>query len=172
MKLVCVEIGVSPEPRVFCHRAIYQLVHAWGTRQTLDVSYHRNIFIGMKFDSNSNKNHITRPVSGPFSSTMASSSEFNLSTLQLYADEAERLLICCHDECHYALSVTGSQVTSHLRDKHQIPQELRNGLTRHLKNEYPNFFRTPVELPPRDKGSQIHPQLRIYDRFVAGSVLI
>jgi hypothetical protein len=36
-----------------------------------------------------------------------------LAQFQLYAGPDEHLLICCHTECSYALSVDRSQVTSH-----------------------------------------------------------
>jgi hypothetical protein len=50
-----------------------------------------------------------------------------LCRFQLYAD-LERLLICCRRECGYALSVVRSQVTSHLRGKHNVSADLRAGL--------------------------------------------
>ncbi|PVH70107.1 hypothetical protein DL98DRAFT_389770, partial [Cadophora sp. DSE1049] len=88
-----------------------------------------------------------------------------LSTLQLYADDTERLLICCHSECGFALSVARSQATSHLRDKHHIPKELRDGLTHYLRHGHPCSFRNPTEVAPRDDGSPVHRMLRIYDGF-------
>ena len=57
---------------------------------------------------------VQNPAIGP---EMASTGAFDLSALQLYADDTERLLICCHSECGFALSVSRSQATSHLRDK-------------------------------------------------------
>jgi len=96
---------------------------------------------------------------------MAFTSDFDLSTLQLYANDVERLLICYYCKCGFALSVTGSQVTSHLRDKHNVSKELRDGLTRYLKYGHPYSFRNPAEAAPRDDSSQIHHNLRIYDGF-------
>ncbi|OBT78668.1 hypothetical protein VF21_02253 [Pseudogymnoascus sp. 05NY08] len=96
---------------------------------------------------------------------MASTGAFDLSALQLYADDTERLLICCHSECGFALSVSRSQATSHLRDKHNISKELRDGLTRYLKHGHPYPFRNPADVAPRDDGSQVHRMLRIHDGF-------
>jgi hypothetical protein len=45
-----------------------------------------------------------------------------LAQYQLYADLEERILIyCC---CQYALAVTNSQVTSYLREKHDVLEVL------------------------------------------------
>lgn len=88
-----------------------------------------------------------------------------LQKLQLFLDDKEQLLICCRSECGYALAVKHSQVTSHLRDKHQVTEADRRGLTRHLTIAYPTGFRNPVDLPPRDDGCDAHPQLRVYDGF-------
>jgi hypothetical protein len=88
-----------------------------------------------------------------------------LSRFQLYADLEEQLLICSRRECGYALSVARSQATSHLRDKHNVPAELRAGLTHLLKHEYPDFFRNPAEVALRDDGALIHPKLHLYDGF-------
>ncbi|KAH9205442.1 hypothetical protein DL95DRAFT_397647, partial [Leptodontidium sp. 2 PMI_412] len=96
---------------------------------------------------------------------MASTGQFDLSELELYADDEERVLICCQSECGYALSVAGSQVTSHLRDKHHVAKELRDDLTRYLKHGHLYSFRNPADVAPRDDGSQIHRMLRVYDGF-------
>ena len=96
---------------------------------------------------------------------MASTGAFDLSALQLYADDTECLLICCHTDCGFALSVSRSQATSHLRDKHNISKKLRDGLTRYLKHGHPYPFRNPADVAPRDDGSQVHRMLRIHDGF-------
>ena len=88
-----------------------------------------------------------------------------LAQFQLYADPNERLLICCHDECGYALSVSRSQVTSHLRDKHGVSEELRKGLTRYLNQEHPYNFRDPASLPTRPDGSPPHPKLQLHEGY-------
>jgi hypothetical protein len=93
---------------------------------------------------------------------MTSTKDF-LADLQLYADDVHRVLICCR--CGYALSVTGSQATSHLRDKHHVQRELRDGLTRYLKHVHPYSFKNPADLPARADGSFVHPQLRVHDGF-------
>ncbi|KAH9205597.1 hypothetical protein DL95DRAFT_237576, partial [Leptodontidium sp. 2 PMI_412] len=51
-----------------------------------------------------------------------------LARYELYVDPDVHLLICCRPECGFALFTTRSQVTSHLRDKHRVPKNLRKGL--------------------------------------------
>jgi len=99
-----------------------------------------------------------------FELIMASAHD-NLSQFQLYADLEEHLLICCRSECGYALSVARSQVTSHLRDKHNVLADLRTGLTPLLKHEYPDFFRNPADVALRDDGALIYAKLHLYDGF-------
>src|SRR5436190_18033768 len=93
---------------------------------------------------------------------MPSLSQFDLC--QLYADPDTRALICRRATCQYALAVTGSQVTSHLRDKHQVSKEYRQGLTAHIRH-HPIGLRDPADIPSRPDGSEAHPELRVYDGF-------
>lgn len=86
-----------------------------------------------------------------------------LKKLQLAIDYTEQVLICCR--CGYALAVKHSQVTSHLRDNHQVSESDRRGLTRYLTSIYPNGFRNPADLRPRDKGSDAHPHLCVHDGY-------
>lgn len=72
--------------------------------------------------------------------------------LPLLFDWEKRLVLCRH--CHYALAVTGTQVGSHLRQRHQIPIQYRKGLDRFIQR---HGFRTPTEVPPRHDGSPKHP---------------
>ena len=88
-----------------------------------------------------------------------------LAQFQLYANPNERLLICCHRECGFALSVARSQVTSHLREKHSVPEELRKGLTQYLNKEHPHDFRDPATLPTRSDGSPPHPKLQLHEGY-------
>src|ERR1700704_1399210 len=88
-----------------------------------------------------------------------------LSELQLYVDREEQLLICFRTECGYALSVERSQVTSHLRDKHNVAADLRRGITHILKHEYAGFFRNPAEVAERADGALIHAKLHLYEGF-------
>ena len=52
-----------------------------------------------------------------------------------------------------------SQVTSRLRDKHQV-SELRVGLTRYLNRTYPNSFRNPASVLAQPDGSPAYPKLK------------
>ena len=96
---------------------------------------------------------------------MASTGNFNLSTLHFYTDDTEQLLICCHSKYRFAFFIIRSQATSYLRDKYNTPKKLRDSLTRYLKNRYPYSFRNPVAVAPRDNGSQAHPILQVYNGF-------
>jgi hypothetical protein len=88
-----------------------------------------------------------------------------LAKNQLYADPNERLLICCQLQCGYALSIAGSQVTSHLREKHGISKDLRKGLTQYLQQVLPYEFRDPTSVPARPDGSPTHPKLQLHDGY-------
>lgn len=94
----------------------------------------------------------------------ASTTDF-LSRYQLYADPDARLLICCRPECSFALSTARSQVTSHLREKHGVPDDLRKGLTHYLKHDHPYKFADPASVSPRPDGSAIHPKLQAHDGY-------
>ncbi|KAJ6436771.1 Alpha-galactosidase 2 [Purpureocillium lavendulum] len=59
----------------------------------------------------------------------------------------------------------GSRVTTHLRDKHDIPEDARKGLTSFLKALPGPPLREPDEAPPRTDGSEEHILLRVYDGF-------
>jgi hypothetical protein len=69
------------------------------------------------------------------------------------------------DECGCALSVAGSQVTSHLREKHSAPEGLRKGLTQYLTRVYNNAFCDPASVPPWPNGSPVHPKLKEHNGF-------
>ena len=86
-----------------------------------------------------------------------------LAEYQLYADPETQLLICCHAECGFALSVTRSQATSHLRDKHGVVQGLRKSIIHYLKHSVPFQFRDPTTVPSRLDGSPVHPKLRLFE---------
>ncbi|KAI5455742.1 hypothetical protein BGZ63DRAFT_137258 [Mariannaea sp. PMI_226] len=85
-----------------------------------------------------------------------------LTNLQLYIDPNARVLICCRNECLCALSTDGSRVTTHLRDKHNIPADMRKGLTKVLKTQR---LLDPDKALPREDGLPEHPYLRTYDGF-------
>jgi len=90
------------------------------------------------------------------------SADDKLARVQLCADANEQLLICCRSECQYTLSTALSQVTSHLRDKYNVPDDLCKGLTQH---GYSYSFRNPTEVVLCANGSLIHPKLRLYEGF-------
>ncbi|KAI5456258.1 hypothetical protein BGZ63DRAFT_325556, partial [Mariannaea sp. PMI_226] len=85
-----------------------------------------------------------------------------LMNLQLHIGPNARVLICCRNECLCALSTNGSRVTTHLRDKHNIPADMRKGLTKVLKTQR---LLDPDKAFPREDGLPEHPYLRAYDGF-------
>ena len=91
-----------------------------------------------------------------------------LCRLQLFVDKEENALICGHVDCGFALSVERSQLTSHLRDKHQVDDDTRRALIRCLASEYPRGFTNPVKIPQRVNGCEIQPHLQRHDGFACG----
>jgi hypothetical protein len=84
--------------------------------------------------------------------------EHRLAIVDLVLDIRGSALIC--KKCEYSLSTTGSQVTSHLREKHQIAPEFRYGLTTYVRSlQLPD----PAQLPLRPDGSLPHPHLRVHE---------
>ncbi|KAH7021902.1 hypothetical protein EDB80DRAFT_673559 [Ilyonectria destructans] len=71
-----------------------------------------------------------------------------LTNLVLFADQEAQVLICFREECEYALCVEGPLVTTHLRDKHNIPEEARKCLTRFLKSLPQPNLRDPNKATP------------------------
>jgi hypothetical protein len=57
-----------------------------------------------------------------------------LNSLQLFIDYDAHAVICCRQECQSALSIAGSRVTTHLLDKHHVPEDARKGPTKVLKS--------------------------------------
>jgi Orsellinic acid/F9775 biosynthesis cluster protein D len=86
-----------------------------------------------------------------------------LTQYQLFADPDERLLICCRPKCGFALSVARSQLTPHLREKHDVPNDLRKRLTHYLKHDHPFPFCDPSTVPPRPDGSPVHLRLQEFE---------
>ncbi|KFA55188.1 hypothetical protein S40293_09894 [Stachybotrys chartarum IBT 40293] len=85
-----------------------------------------------------------------------------LACLGLWVDPSAELLLCTSANCQYSLCIKKAQVTSHLRDKHDIPAASRIGVTRllrHLDLGNPNSA-----APPKD-GSPEHPKLQMYKGF-------
>jgi hypothetical protein len=80
-----------------------------------------------------------------------------LTALNLVFDPDGPALICT--TCQYALSVSGSQVTSHLWNKHKISLEPRRALTPLIRSlQIPN----PADIPLWPDESPIYPHLELY----------
>jgi hypothetical protein len=83
-----------------------------------------------------------------------------LPAVNLVFDPLGPALIC--KTCRYALAVSGSQVTSHLWEKHQICPESRRDITVLIRSiQIPN----PREIPLRPDDSLAHPHLKIYHGY-------
>ncbi|KAH8646452.1 hypothetical protein BGZ61DRAFT_376808 [Ilyonectria robusta] len=88
-----------------------------------------------------------------------------LNKLSLFHDPEEHVLICFQDKCGYALSIGASHVTTHFRDKHNVPPETRKGLSRFLKLLPPPGLRDPEQAAPHADGSSKHSLLHVYKGF-------
>jgi hypothetical protein len=78
-----------------------------------------------------------------------------LDALHLHINSPEPALIC--RVCAYALQTTGDRVTKHLWEKHQVPKEMRHGLTPFIHSlRLPD----PNKLENRPNGSPPHPFLK------------
>lgn len=84
---------------------------------------------------------------------MANCTLFN--DLYLFYDTSARLLIYTRESYKFALSNGPSRITTHLRDKHNIPTEARKGLSRLLKSLSPRPLDPDDTLPQAD-GSIEH----------------
>lgn len=88
-----------------------------------------------------------------------------LSHMDLYLDRDRHLLICSRPECGFALSVRSSQITAHLRDKHDVPVNVRRDLTRYLRQNYHGYLRDPTDAIPSADGSDVRLPLRLFEGF-------
>jgi hypothetical protein len=80
-----------------------------------------------------------------------------LTAVNLVFDPDGPALIC--KACQYALAVSGSQVTSHLWNKHQIRPESRRDITPLIRSlKIPN----PTDIRLRPDKSLVHPHLEVY----------
>ena len=81
-------------------------------------------------------------------------------SLPLYLDWDENIAICTL--CQYAISVEGTQASSHFRKRHQIPSHRRKHLDEYLQK---NRFQSGFSLNPRPHGSTRHPALQVLPGF-------
>lgn len=80
-----------------------------------------------------------------------------LTAVNLVFDPDGPALIC--KTCQYALAVSGSQVTSHLWNKHQICAESRRDITPLIRSLR---IPSPTTIRLRPNKSLAHPHLEIY----------
>ncbi|RYP58758.1 hypothetical protein DL769_008816 [Monosporascus sp. CRB-8-3] len=70
------------------------------------------------------------------------------------------------EECRYTLAPGNSGLSTHLRQKHQVPDYRRWELTWFLRHHGPSLgLHNPTEAPPRADGTPEDPRLRIYDGY-------
>ncbi|KAH8749809.1 hypothetical protein BGZ57DRAFT_1019545 [Hyaloscypha finlandica] len=80
-----------------------------------------------------------------------------LAQAHLIFDPSGPVLIC--QKCQYALAPSGTQVTSHLRIKHQTPLHLRGGLTKYVQSL---GLPDPATISLRGDGAPAHLHLQVY----------
>lgn len=85
-----------------------------------------------------------------------------LRSLGLVVDEAERVLICTHASCGYALQVHDKRVSRHVYEKHKVPKASRRGLDRLVASL---DLRDPRTVEARANGSVPHPLLHVSPGF-------
>ena len=86
-----------------------------------------------------------------------------LRSLGLVIGEPERVLICTHESCGYALQVHDIRVSRHLYEKHKIPKASRRGLDRIVASL---GLCDPRSVNPRANRSVPHPLLQVSPGFV------
>jgi hypothetical protein len=87
-----------------------------------------------------------------------------LDELKLYIDPIAQTLVCCHEECRFALSIKPSPLHDHLRQKHQVPIEKRQRLICILQNCQP-ALQQPADAPLRSDGCLSDVRLREFAGF-------
>lgn len=70
--------------------------------------------------------------------------------------------------CHVSarVSIWLSQVSTHLREKYQLPEELQKGLTHYDKHQRPYKLADTYSVPPSTDGSDIHLKLQLHDGYI------
>ncbi|KAH6971950.1 hypothetical protein EDB80DRAFT_735855 [Ilyonectria destructans] len=86
----------------------------------------------------------------------------SLAHLGLWVDLQSKLLICTQPTCRYALGSSPTCVTSHLRDKHNLPRHTRKGLSKLLRTL---GLYNPTDVDPLADASPEHAKLKVYDGF-------
>ncbi|KJZ69798.1 hypothetical protein HIM_10816 [Hirsutella minnesotensis 3608] len=86
------------------------------------------------------------------------------SRLRLRIEPRARLLICADEKCGFALSSNPSQVSVHLRLKHEVSVEDRREIGNLLKGRQPPLV-DPVDAPLRSDKSPRDPRLRLFSGF-------
>lgn len=86
----------------------------------------------------------------------------SLAHLGLWVDIQSKLLICTQPTCRYALGSSPTCVTSHLRDKHNLPRHTRKGLSKLLRTL---GLYNPTDVDPLADASPEHAKLKVYDGF-------
>ncbi|KAH7231260.1 uncharacterized protein BKA55DRAFT_582081 [Fusarium redolens] len=87
-----------------------------------------------------------------------------LSRLRLSADPQAQVLICCHDLCRFALAPSPTQVSEHLRRKHNVTATERRQVINVLEARV-RKLKDPSDAPIREDGSSCDPNLILVRGF-------
>jgi hypothetical protein len=89
-----------------------------------------------------------------------------LQSLHLTIDPTANFLICCQQECRYALSPNLTQVSNHLGDKRHILNEVPRQVTQVLNG---HLLQDPAQAAPQDDEAPEIVNLRVYGGYVCRS---
>ncbi|KAH7199222.1 hypothetical protein BKA60DRAFT_470242 [Fusarium oxysporum] len=82
------------------------------------------------------------------------------SRFRLSVDAQAQVLICCHDTCRFALAPSPTQVSEHLRRKHNVAATERRQVMNILEARI-RKLRDPSDAPIREDGSSYDPNLNL-----------
>ncbi|RKK74455.1 hypothetical protein BFJ68_g18160 [Fusarium oxysporum] len=82
------------------------------------------------------------------------------SRFRLSVDPQAQVLICCHDTCRFALAPGPTQVSEHLRRKHNMSAAERRQVINILEARI-RKLRDPSDAPIREDGSSYDPNLNL-----------
>ncbi|KAK4096797.1 hypothetical protein N658DRAFT_386380, partial [Parathielavia hyrcaniae] len=87
-----------------------------------------------------------------------------LCSVRLVIDPVAQVLVCARPECLIGLSPKPEQVSSHLKRKHDVPNDPRSRVARLLRHRTP-ALQNPPDAPLRTDRSRPDPYLRKFEGF-------
>ncbi|KAH8799328.1 hypothetical protein F5884DRAFT_811482 [Xylogone sp. PMI_703] len=88
-----------------------------------------------------------------------------LAPYHLYIDPETHQLICCYQDCGFALAISHSRATSHLWNKHRVDSEVRKHIFQWIRENVPFRVRDPSTVASLEDGSPVHSKLRLFEGF-------